>query len=281
MTSPEQFDQLMTVTSPMGWLSLLASAAIVVTAVVWGFFGNIPLTATGPGILLRIGGLKSVAAMVAGRITDIIVREGDVIEEGQVLAHLQPLNQYPTTASLDITSPYSGRLTRINARAGVVVQTGDMIASLASVNEEMEAVLFMPADQGKKVQLNQPAEVTLSTVDRQEYGFIYGKVSHIGRYSATQEQMKEVLGSDDMVKLFMTSSSADANPYQAAPVEVRVHLYPSTATPTGFQWSSKLGPPYPVSTGTILTAEIVTGSEHPIDLVVPYLLKKFGAGSTQ
>ena len=41
LSSPEQLDQMMTVTSPRAWLSLVAIAAILLTAIM-GYFRSIP-----------------------------------------------------------------------------------------------------------------------------------------------------------------------------------------------------------------------------------------------
>ncbi len=41
LSSPEQLDQLMQVTTPKGWLALIALAGLLVTAVILGFVGSI------------------------------------------------------------------------------------------------------------------------------------------------------------------------------------------------------------------------------------------------
>ena len=59
LSSPEQLDQLMQVTTPKGWLALIALAGLLVTAVVLGFVGSIPVTVTGQCILLNSGGVNN------------------------------------------------------------------------------------------------------------------------------------------------------------------------------------------------------------------------------
>jgi hypothetical protein len=59
LSSPEQLDQLMQVTTPKGWLALIALAGLLVTAVILGFVGSIPVTVTGPCILLDSGGVNN------------------------------------------------------------------------------------------------------------------------------------------------------------------------------------------------------------------------------
>lgn len=272
-TSPEQLDRLVTVTSPAGWLALAATIGILACTVLWGFLGSIPVSVEGPGMLLRIGGLKSVHSMAAGRVEQLLVAEHDTVEEGQVIARLQPLNQYPATATVEITSPHAGRVVQVSTRPGAVVQPGDLLVNLGPLGASLEAVLYLPLNKGKKVRPGQPVQVTVSTVDRQEYGYADATVTSVATFAATPAQMKEVLGNDDLVRLFMGGS----DPYQVAPIEIRAHLHRDLTRPSGYHWSSEKGPPFALSAGTVCTAEIVTGTERPVDMVVPYLLKKLGA----
>jgi HlyD family secretion protein len=89
LSSPEQLDQLMQVTTPRGWLLLVGVGALLVTAVVWGLLGSVPERIAGQGILIRSGGVLEVEAPGEGRVTDVAVRVGDVVSEGQVVARIQ------------------------------------------------------------------------------------------------------------------------------------------------------------------------------------------------
>jgi HlyD family secretion protein len=89
LSSPEQLDQLMRVTTPRGWLLLLGIGALLLTALVWGVTGSVPERIAGQGILIRSGGVLTVEASGDGRVTDVAVREGDVVSEGQVVARIQ------------------------------------------------------------------------------------------------------------------------------------------------------------------------------------------------
>ena len=43
IASPDELDRLMPVTSPKGWLALIALLALVMAALLWGVFGRIPI----------------------------------------------------------------------------------------------------------------------------------------------------------------------------------------------------------------------------------------------
>lgn len=88
LSSPEQLDVLMKVTSPLGWLSLLSAGLLLVAALFWGFFGSIATTVTGNGILVKTGGVLDIESPAGGQVTAIYVDGGDVVSKGQLLARL-------------------------------------------------------------------------------------------------------------------------------------------------------------------------------------------------
>jgi HlyD family secretion protein len=88
LASPEQLDQLMQVTTPKGWVALLALSVLLLTAVVWGFVGRIPETVHGQGMLVKSGGVLQVVPSAGGRVSDIAVSVGDVVSAGQIVARV-------------------------------------------------------------------------------------------------------------------------------------------------------------------------------------------------
>ncbi|HEX5870170.1 MAG TPA: NHLP bacteriocin system secretion protein [Longimicrobium sp.] len=88
LSSPEQLDQLMAVTTPRGWLLLIGVGALLATALVWGVLGSVPERIAGQGILTRSGGVLEVEAAADGKVTDVSVRVGDHVSQGQVIARI-------------------------------------------------------------------------------------------------------------------------------------------------------------------------------------------------
>lgn len=88
LSSPEQLDVLMQVTSPRYWIALATLLGLIVTAVCWGFLGSVPTQVQGQSIFTRSGGLHSVTVANDGRVTDLSVGVGDTIRQGQLVARL-------------------------------------------------------------------------------------------------------------------------------------------------------------------------------------------------
>lgn len=88
LSSPEQLDQLIRVTSSRAWLALSAIAGLLLVALLWGIFGNIPSKVRGACILIRPGGVDEIVAPATGWISDIAVESGDVVRQGQMIARI-------------------------------------------------------------------------------------------------------------------------------------------------------------------------------------------------
>lgn len=88
--SPEQLDALLPITSPLGWVALLAIGLALATALVWGFTGTILRTATGQGIIIRDSGIGiyEVSGQAAGVVREVKVEAGNIVQAGQIIATL-------------------------------------------------------------------------------------------------------------------------------------------------------------------------------------------------
>lgn len=86
LSSPEQLDQLMHVTTPKGWIALISLMALLLVALLWGIFGQVPTQVQGLGILIRTGGVFDIETKGSGAITKNLVEVGDSIQKGDVVA---------------------------------------------------------------------------------------------------------------------------------------------------------------------------------------------------
>lgn len=89
LTSPEQLDKLLVIVRIRGWLALLTLLVITAGILVWSFLGQIPISATGQGILLDPRGLHGVYSPVEGRVTRIQARTGANVTKGELLVVME------------------------------------------------------------------------------------------------------------------------------------------------------------------------------------------------
>lgn len=89
LSSPEQLDRLVTVTSPKTWVALLMLGAILAALVVWSIKGVLPTLVQGQGIFISSGGrVASAQASASGVVTELTISVGDAVETGQIVARL-------------------------------------------------------------------------------------------------------------------------------------------------------------------------------------------------
>jgi HlyD family secretion protein len=92
LSSPEQLDLVLRVTSYKIWLALIAIFAVLGVTCVWGFTGSIPTSSAGEGLIVRRGGVTNVVSQSGGVILEIRAKPGDHIQQNQVIATVaQPL----------------------------------------------------------------------------------------------------------------------------------------------------------------------------------------------
>jgi len=89
LSTPEQLDQLLQVTTRKSWLPILALGAGLAAAVVWSIVGSIPLAVEGEGILVYPTKLVPFQAPALGQIQALYVQDGDQVSKGDVLGTIR------------------------------------------------------------------------------------------------------------------------------------------------------------------------------------------------
>jgi HlyD family secretion protein len=164
-----------------------------------------------------------------------------------------------------IISPYKGRIIVTNIEKGDVVAAGQSLATIeldGKFVKNLEAALFVPVSMAKNIAVGMEVQISPSTVNSSEYGVLLGRVTKVEEYPASFAHISDLLG-DELAATY--SRIPD-------PIEIIVDIVPAN-TPTGFKWTSKKGPDFPISSGTIATAEIKIKDQKPISVVFPGLSK--------
>lgn len=88
LSSPERLDQLIQVVRPRGWWWLSTQGALITAVVVWSIWGRIPTTVTGQGILVVPRDVVQIESLTGGRLVQLKIKLGDLVEKGIVIATL-------------------------------------------------------------------------------------------------------------------------------------------------------------------------------------------------
>ncbi len=134
LSSPEQLDQQLQVTSPRGWIALLALWSVLAAIIVWSIVWSVPTREEGQGIIVVGGGLRLVVSPGKGRLRSIDVDVGDALDPGDVVG---TISQQTLEDELEEATSQLGELRAQNRRHAEFDQREqDLQASLARVDEQ-------------------------------------------------------------------------------------------------------------------------------------------------
>jgi multidrug efflux pump subunit AcrA (membrane-fusion protein) len=254
LSSQERLDEMLRLTTPRGWLMLLAVFALLGTALLWGIFGGIPLVVSGHGILIRDEGVQSIQSTAGGQVTEILVRGGEAVDEGQVVARVL---QTSTGRTIDVVSPHTGRVLEVQVGRGNVIAPGSSLLAVEQAGRPLVGILYLSSIDGRQVQPGMDVQIAPASVRSERYGYLRGRVTAVGEFPSTLQSMRRTLGSDELARSLSVGG---------APIQVEVELLRDERTASGFQWTSPSGPPAALQNGTPATANVVLAIQAPIGL---------------
>lgn len=288
LRSPDQMDALMTVTKPIAWMSLLAVGLVVASAVLWSIFGSISVTVDGIGVIIDPGGVANIVHGTSGKLEKILVYPGERVKKNDIIAHVeQPIleseimasrqklglstNFYEVMTNLSefdpllikydierfVYSPTDGIVADVPTNPGDMVTAGQTVVCSIRQDrgrENVAAVLYVPAYEGKRVKTGMIACITPSGVDTSQTGSLMGIVRSVSLYRAG---LVRVIGNDDLSGWILEKVGG-------AVMEVRIDLIRDAESPSGYLWSSVVGSPPEITPGGVCTADIVVESQAPL-----------------
>jgi HlyD family secretion protein len=170
------------------------------------------------------------------------------------------------TSGAEVRSPYTGRIVEVASEQGAIVTRADPLFTLDLTGRTvagLQALVYVPATDGKRISPGMAVQIAPATVRPEEYGFLLGKVTYVSDLPSTARGMMRVLKNESLVKALTGG--------ETPPHEVHVDLAPDVASPSGFKWTSALGPPMKIQSGTLCEAATIVESRRPIEMVLPFL----------
>ena len=99
-------------------------------------------------------------------------------------------------AKEEVVAPYTGRILEVLAERGNVVAVGEPILTLDLTGravKDLEAVIYVASLHGKQIRPGMEIQIAPSTVKREEYGLMVGRVTYVSDFPATSKGMRRVL----------------------------------------------------------------------------------------
>ncbi|MFB7496225.1 HlyD family efflux transporter periplasmic adaptor subunit [Streptomyces sp. NPDC056161] len=258
LQSPEELDLPVRLARPQGWLALLVTVLVVAAATVWAVTGSVASTVGAPAILTHGQGSYILQSPVSGQVTAVLARQG------QRLAADSPVLKVRTGQGESVVRTVApGRITTLAATIGQIIQTGADVAAvekIAHASDPLYATVYVPAENATAIPANAPVDLTVSSVSTQEYGVLRGHVKSVDRTAQSAQSIAAFLGDGQLGEQFTKDGR---------PVAVLVRLDTSSATRSGYHWSSADGPPYALDSMTLATGSIRLADQRPVDWLLP------------
>jgi HlyD family secretion protein len=167
-----------------------------------------------------------------------------------------------------LRSPTVGRVIEIKKRIGDSVASGEVIAVVEPEAAEMEPVVYVNSTTGKQIKPGMEAQVSPSTVKREDYGYMKATIDYVGEYPVTPQAVQSSVANQALAQELIGAS---------AKIEVRAKLTPSRQTTSGYAWSSSGGPSFRIQSGTRVMVSVVVDRRRPITFVLPIIRRTLGA----
>ncbi len=90
LSSPDQLDEAIQVTSPMSWLAVTTLLFIVVVTLNWSLFGTVRTRIEGEGLITYQGAQHiDIVSRGEGYLAELMVRDGDQVARGDIVARIE------------------------------------------------------------------------------------------------------------------------------------------------------------------------------------------------
>lgn len=166
-----------------------------------------------------------------------------------------------------IVSPYDGVISDLLVDLHQPVSRERRVATVTPAssvanqhNRIRSAVVFVPAQEGKKLAVGMPAHILPLIFEEQEFGRIEGVVSSISTSVADEDVLLRVFKNQKLVRqLFETE----------APYKVTVTIQQDARNASGLAWTSSRGPAKLMEPGTIASGWVVYKQPRILYLLLP------------
>lgn len=199
-------------------------------------------------------------AQVEQDLNNTTNRKKEIQETQRTIAQLE----LQLKGKSQIISQYKGRVLELTAIPGQALSEGARLGTIEAQDaaNKLMSVAFFPVSEGKKIQPGMKLQITPSTVKRERFGGIVGKVTTVSAFPVTKEGAASVVGGAELLQGMAA---------QGPQLQVFAELEPDPTTPSGFHWSSSKGPQMPITSGTTTAVRVTVEEQAPITFVLPIL----------
>lgn len=246
MQHSEELEQPLVLIKPAHWVTLWGFVAIFLGILAMAIWGSIAIRVAGNGLFYNPTEIFSITAPEVGTVSRVNVHLGTEVKKGDVVLELQPHR--------DIAAEQEGTVFAIEVVGGSQVYIGQRLVWLQlNSNEKLQMTGLIAEPASQHVKVGMPVEISVGSADPAEYGRAMGKVAELIPFWTRRSR-----------DLFPTRHlGVPTGPDHFSHLIV-VELNPNPDEPSGIQWTSGNGPPFPITLGTPCTFTVIIDRKTPI-----------------
>lgn len=231
------------VASPKVRIVLAAMVAMMAVVIYWCIFGSINYKVTAQGVVFPFGEAAPVDVPYDGTVSRTLVSHGTAVTYGTGIVEIR--NALSTSA---VTAPRDG-VVIATLPLGAQFKAGDPVAWLLPQTQQMagrEMLCYVTYDDLRKLKIGQQVQATPANMEREDWGYAYGKVVGVEQYPTTRQEIVSRVKLDPLTAFIKDGQ---------AMYEVRVVLDEQDG---GLVWSREKSREVNVGNGTLCNIQIIT-----------------------
>ena len=174
------------VASPKVRLVLGAMVAILVVVIYWCIFGTINYKVNAQGVVFPFGEAAPVSMPYDGTVGRSLVNHGTAVTYGTGIVEVRN-----ALSSSTVTSPRDGVVIS-TLQTGTQFKAGEPVAWLLPQTQQMagrEMLCYVTYNDLRKLKIGQQVQATPANMERENWGYAYGKVVGIEQYPTTRQEI--------------------------------------------------------------------------------------------
>ena len=239
----EGAEEMARVASPKLRIVLAAMVAMIVVVVYWCVFGTINYKVTAQGVVFPFGEAAGVSVPYDGAVSRVLASHGASVKSGATVLEIR--NALSTTS---VQAPRDG-VVIATLPIGTPFKAGEPVAWLMPQEKRMagrEMLCYVTYHDLRKLKLGQQVQATPANMERENWGYAYGKVVGIEQYPTTRQEIRDRVKLDPLAAFI---------PEGQAMYEVRVVFDEQDGN---LVWSREKSREVAVGNGALCNIQIIT-----------------------
>ena len=241
------------VTRPSLAMVLCAMLVMCAVAVYWCLFGTLNYKVAAQGVMFPHGEPTPLVLPYGGTVERIATAHGRQVKAGEPLMEVRTdLASTDVRAQKDgVVLTYKQEGEQFNAQEAVVWM---MPQESDRMNREM--LVYASFNDVRKLKIG--PQVTPANMEREKWGYAYGKIISIEKYPTTRNEVAQRLKMEALAAFL---------PADDAIYEVKV-LLDKASSPSGLKWSREKAEKIEIPTGTFCNVQVITSKKKVYEVLI-------------